>query len=219
MSKPRILLADDHLLLLDGLRHLLERHYDLVGVVQDGHSVVSAAQRLQPDLVLMDVAMPILNGLQAGQRLRERQPNVKLLYVSMYGDTPYVEEALRIGASGYVLKRSGWEELSRAIETVLGGKQYISPELFSALQRPEVQPPTTREAAPNFKTGRGRLYGQRDRPHVAHHVENRGVPQGTHDAAAAASIHRRISTLCPYARPQQSLTTPNRKRCTAFVLS
>jgi DNA-binding NarL/FixJ family response regulator len=156
MSKPRILLADDHLLLLDGLRHLLERHYDLVGVVQDGHSVVSAAQRLQPDLVLMDVAMPILNGLQAGQRLRERQPNVKLLYVSMYGDTPYVEEALRIGASGYVLKRSGWEELSRAIETVLGGKQYISPELFSALQRPEVQPPTTREADVRSLTDRQR---------------------------------------------------------------
>jgi DNA-binding NarL/FixJ family response regulator len=211
MSKPRILLADDHLLLLDGLRHLLERHYDLVGVVQDGHSVVSAAQRLQPDLVLMDVAMPILNGLQAGQRLRERQPNVKLLYVSMYGDTPYVEEALRIGASGYVLKRSGWEELSRAIETVLGGKQYISPELFSALQRPEVQPPTTREADVRSLTDRQRQ--------ILRLVENRGVPQGTHDAAAAASIHRRISTLCPYARPQQSLTTPNRKRCTAFVLS
>ena len=156
MSKPRILLADDHLLLLDGLRHLLERHYDLVGVVQDGHSVVSAAQRLQPDLVLMDVAMPILNGLQAGQRLRERLPNVKLLYVSMYGDTPYVEEALRIGASGYVLKRSGWEELSRAIETVLGGKQYISPELFSALQRPEVQPPTTRDADMRSLTDRQR---------------------------------------------------------------
>ena len=120
MSKPRILLADDHLLLLDGLRHLLERHYDLVGVVQDGHSVVSAAQRLQPDLVLMDVAMPILNGLQAGQRLRERQPNVKLLYVSMYGDTPYVEEALRIGASGYVLKRSGWEELGAPLKPSWG---------------------------------------------------------------------------------------------------
>ena len=147
MSKPRILLADDHLLLLDGLRHLLERHYDLVGVVQDGHSVVSAAQRLQPDLVLMDVAMPILNGLQAGQRLRERQPNVKLLYVSMYGDTPVCGGGItnwrvRIRAQAVRLGRT-----RRAIETVLGGKQYISPELFSALQRPEVQPPTTREAA------------------------------------------------------------------------
>ena len=132
MSKPRILLADDHMLILDGLRHLLERHYDLVGTVQDGHSVLNTARRLQPDLVLMDVAMPVLNGLQAGQRLREQLPNVKLLYVSMYGDTPYVEEALRIGASGYVLKRSGWEELSRAIEAVLAGKQYVSPELSAA---------------------------------------------------------------------------------------
>ena len=141
MSKPRILLADDHMLILDGLRHLLERHYDLVGTVQDGHSVVDAARRLQPDLVLMDVAMPVLNGLQAGRRLHEQLPNIKLLYVSMYGDSPYVEEALRIGASGYVLKRSGWEELSRAIETVLAGKQYVSPELSAALPQSPIQPP------------------------------------------------------------------------------
>ena len=98
MNRPRILLADDHMLLLDGLRNLLERHYDLVGTVQDGQAVVSAAQRLRPDLVLMDVAMPVLNGLQAGQRLREQQPKIKLLYVSMYGDPPYVEEAMRLGA-------------------------------------------------------------------------------------------------------------------------
>jgi DNA-binding NarL/FixJ family response regulator len=142
MSKPRILLADDHMLVLDGLRHLLERHYDLVGIVPDGHSVVPAARRLQPDLVLMDVAMPVLNGLQAGQRLREQLPHVKLLYVSMYGNTPYVEEALRIGASGYVLKRSGWDELSRAIEAVLAGKQYVTPELSAALEQPAVQPPS-----------------------------------------------------------------------------
>lgn len=156
MSKPRILLADDHMLVLDGLRHLLERHYDLVGTVQDGHSVVNAARRLQPDLVLMDVAMPVLNGLQAGQRLREHLPNVKLLYVSMYGDTPYVEEALRIGASGYVLKRSGWEELSRAIEVVLAGKQYVSPELSAALEQPALHPPAAREGTMRSLTERQR---------------------------------------------------------------
>lgn len=156
MSKPRILLADDHMLVLDGLRHLLERHYDLVGIVQDGHSVVPAARRLQPDLVLMDVAMPVLNGLQAGQRLREQLPHVKLLYVSMYGDTPYVEEALRIGASGYVLKRSGWEELSRAIEAVLAGKHYISPELSAALEQPVVQPPPAPDGTMRSLTERQR---------------------------------------------------------------
>jgi DNA-binding NarL/FixJ family response regulator len=156
MNKPRILLADDHMLILDGLRHLLERHYDLVGAVQDGHSVVNAARRLQPDLILMDVAMPVLNGLQAGQRLREQFPNVKLLYVSMYGDTPYVEEALRIGASGYVLKRSGWEELSRAIEAVLAGKQYVSPELSATLPQAAVQPPTAQEGPMRSLTERQR---------------------------------------------------------------
>jgi DNA-binding NarL/FixJ family response regulator len=156
MNKPRILLADDHMLILDGLRHLLERHYDLVGTVQDGHSVLNAARRLQPDLILMDVAMPVLNGLQAGQRLRQELPNVKLLYVSMYGDTPYVEEALRIGASGYVLKRSGWEELSRAIEAVLAGKQYVSPDLSAALSQPALQPPTAQEGTIRSLTERQR---------------------------------------------------------------
>jgi DNA-binding NarL/FixJ family response regulator len=156
MSKPRILLADDHMLILDGLRNLLERHYDLVGTVQDGHSVVNAARRLQPDLVLMDVAMPVLNGLQAGHRLREQLPSVKLLYVSMYGDTPYVEEALRIGASGYVLKRSGWEELSRAIEAVLAGKQYISPELSAALPQPSLQPSAPEDSTMRSLTERQR---------------------------------------------------------------
>jgi len=156
MNKPRILLADDHMLVLDGLRNLLERHYDLVGSVQDGHSVVTAARRLQPDLVLMDVAMPILNGLQAGHRLREQLPNVKLLYVSMYGDSPYVEEAFRIGASGYVLKRSGWEELSRAIEAVLAGRQYISPELSATLQPPALQPPAAPEGSMRSLTERQR---------------------------------------------------------------
>jgi len=144
------------MLILDGLRHLLERHYDLVGTVQDGHSVVTAARRFQPDLVLMDVAMPVLNGLQAGRRLREQMPNVKLLYVSMYADTPYVEEALRIGASGYVLKRSGWEDLSRAIEAVLAGRQYISPELSAALQQPAIQPPTAPDGPMRSLTERQR---------------------------------------------------------------
>ena len=146
MSRARILLADDHMLLLDGLRHLLERHYDLIGTVQDGQSVVGEVRRLQPDLVLMDVAMPVLNGLQAGQRLREQHPKVKLLYVSMYGDMPYVEEALRIGASGYVVKRSGWEELSRAIEAVLAGKLYVSPELSATMNQPAIRPPLISES-------------------------------------------------------------------------
>lgn len=156
MSKPRILLADDHMLILDGLRNLLERHYDLVGTVQDGQSVLNAARRLQPDLVLMDVAMPVLNGLQAGHRLREQLPTIKLLYVSMYGDAPYVEEALRIGASGYVLKRSGWEELSRAIEAVLAGKQYVSRELSAAMPQSSVQPSTPEDSSTRSLTERQR---------------------------------------------------------------
>ena len=119
MSKPRILLADDHLLILDGLRHLLDRHYDLVATVQDGQSVLDAARQLRPDLVLMDVAMPVLNGLQAGRRLREQMPHVKLLYVSMYGDTPYVEEAFRIGGRRAAL--AGYR-LAGALERIFSSR-------------------------------------------------------------------------------------------------
>jgi len=84
---------------------------------------------LHPDLILIDVALSGISGLEAGQRLRQQEPKVKLLYLSMYGDKEYVEEALRIGALGYVLKGSGREELFRAMEFVLAGKQYVSPEL------------------------------------------------------------------------------------------
>jgi DNA-binding NarL/FixJ family response regulator len=108
--------------------------------VRDGQSVVSVAQQLQPDLVLMEIALPVLDGLQAGQQLRKRQPKVKLLYVSMHGDRLYVEAALRIGASGYVLKQSGWEELSHAIEAVLAGQQYVSAELSTAMRHPPILP-------------------------------------------------------------------------------
>ena len=98
--------------------------------------------------------MPVVNGLQAGRRLREQLPDVKLLYVSMYGDAPYVEEALRLGASGYVLKRSGGEELSRAIEAVLAGKQYVSAELSATLQQPAIHPPATPDASLRLLTER-----------------------------------------------------------------
>lgn len=156
MSKARILLADDHLLLLDGMRRLLERHYDLVGTVDDGLSLVREAQRLQPDLVILDVAMPVLNGLQAGKRLKERMPKIKILYVSMYGDPPYVEEAFRIGASGYLLKRTGWEELSRAIEAVLAGERYVFPQLATVPDNPPIVPPTLPPASSRALTERQR---------------------------------------------------------------
>jgi DNA-binding NarL/FixJ family response regulator len=156
MSKPRILLADDHMLLLDGLRLLLERHYDLVGIVRDGWSVLREVQRLQPDLILMDVAMPLINGLESGERLREHHPKVKLLYVASYGDRPYVDKAIQIGASGYVLKRSGWDELSRGIEAVLAGKQYVSTELAVWSAQPPLLPHVLSDSSVTSLTDRQR---------------------------------------------------------------
>jgi DNA-binding NarL/FixJ family response regulator len=136
MRKPRILLADEHELVLAGLRALLEPHYDLVATTNDGLSAVREARRLHPDLILMDVALSGISGLETGQRLRQQQPQVKFLYLSVYGDKEYVEEALRIGASGYVLKGSDLGELFRAMEFVLAGKQYVSPQLSYRKQPP-----------------------------------------------------------------------------------
>jgi DNA-binding NarL/FixJ family response regulator len=125
--KPRLLLADDHTLLLDGLRMMLEPEFELAGVVGDGQSLLATAARLKPDVILLDIAMPALNGIDAARQLRRLAPSSRLIFLTMHSDPDYVAEALRIGASGYLLKRSAASELVTAIHDVLNGKCYVSP--------------------------------------------------------------------------------------------
>jgi DNA-binding NarL/FixJ family response regulator len=104
MSKPRILLGDDHDLIIEGLRSLLAKDFEIMGVASNGREVVAAAERLKPDAVLLDVSMPILSGIEAARQIKESLPNAKLVFLTQKSDRQYVQAALRLGASGYILK-------------------------------------------------------------------------------------------------------------------
>ncbi len=127
MTRPRILMADDHLILLDAFKALLEPAFDVVGTVTDGRTLLEEFSRLNPDVVLPDVAMPLLNGLDAGRQLKALRHSVKLIYLTMNPDPDLASEALRLGASGYVLKSSAAQELKQAIQEALRGRSYITP--------------------------------------------------------------------------------------------
>ncbi len=125
--KPRLLLADDHTLLLEGIRLLLAPEFDLVGSVEDGQALLAAAKTLKPDVILLDISMPRLNGIDAARSLRKLLPSARLIFVTMHADADYVAEAFRAGAMGYILKRSAASELLTAIRAVLKGNHYVSP--------------------------------------------------------------------------------------------
>ncbi len=126
MSKPRVLLADDHTLVREGFKKLLEEHAQVVGSVEDGRSLLDAAKRLRPDIVILDISMPKLNGLDAARRLRKIIPEARLIFVTVHADPDYVNQAFKAGASAYLLKRSAASELSQAIEAVKNGNYYVT---------------------------------------------------------------------------------------------
>jgi DNA-binding NarL/FixJ family response regulator len=111
----------------EGIRTLLEPKYDVVGVAEEGRALVRAAEELQPDIVLLDITMPVLNGIEAARHIRRLVPRTKLIFVTMHSDATFVHEALRAGASGYVVKRAAVKELSTAIDEVTRGRIYITP--------------------------------------------------------------------------------------------
>jgi DNA-binding NarL/FixJ family response regulator len=120
MKRPRVLLADDHTLVADGLQRILEPECEVVGAVEDGRSLLAAAEQLKPDIILLDISMPLLNGVDAARRLRDTVPSAKVIFVTMHADATYVTGAFRAGASGYVLKRC-------AVHEVLKGRTYVTP--------------------------------------------------------------------------------------------
>jgi DNA-binding NarL/FixJ family response regulator len=135
MRRPRILLADDHTMIVEALQHLLQNEFDVVGAVSDGHALLKAAARLRPDVAVVDVGMPLLNGLDAGRRLKSLQPALKIVYVTQNQDPRYAEAALNQGASGYLLKSSAASELKNAIRQALKGGCYVSPLLVRRLSK------------------------------------------------------------------------------------
>jgi len=125
--RTRVILADDHKMILDALKNLLEPEFDVVGTFGDGHALVEGAPALKPNVIVLDVGMPNLNGLSAGQRLRQSLPNTKLIYLTMNQDPDVAAQAFRLGAKGFLLKSSAGSELIEAIRTAVRGGSYVTP--------------------------------------------------------------------------------------------
>ena len=129
MKRARILVADDHSIILAGVRSLLEPEWELAGHVEDGRSLVEVALKLRPDLIIADIGMPVLNGIDALKQIRKVWPEVKILFLTMHANLMYLKGAMRAGGSGYVLKSSAAEELRPAIRKILKGQIFVSPAL------------------------------------------------------------------------------------------
>ena len=126
MKKPRLLLADDHTILLEGLKALLAPEFEVVATAGDGRAVLEAAKTHQPDIILLDISMPGLNGIEAARQLKKSNPGARLIILTMHGDFSFVSAAFEAGASGYVLKQSAATELVTALHDVDSGRRYIS---------------------------------------------------------------------------------------------
>lgn len=133
--RPKVLLADDHRIVAEGLKSLLSNDFDLVGIVEDGRALVTAARTLKPDVIVVDVSMPHLNGIDAIPLLRKQDPHVKIVILTMHQDPAYARRGLEAGAQGFVLKHSAADELVLAINAALKGHTFITPALTSDVLR------------------------------------------------------------------------------------
>jgi DNA-binding NarL/FixJ family response regulator len=141
MPLPRIMLADDHTLLVEAFRKLLEPHFEVVGTVADGRALLETAPRLNPDVIVVDIGMPLMNGLEAGFRVRELIPRVKLIFLTMNKDPDLAVEAMRSGASGYLLKTSASAELILAIQMALKGRSHVTPQIARGMEKAFINDP------------------------------------------------------------------------------
>jgi DNA-binding NarL/FixJ family response regulator len=131
--KPRVLLADDHRLVAEGLKSLLSADFELVGLVEDGRALLEAARRLRPDVIVADITMPHLNGIEALVQLKQEDRRVRVVFLTMHQEAAYARRALEAGASGFVLKHSAPAELVTAIHAALEGKTYLTPAVAGAV--------------------------------------------------------------------------------------
>jgi DNA-binding NarL/FixJ family response regulator len=129
MNRPRVLLADDHRMVTEGLKSLLSDDFELVGIVEDGHALLAAAKKLRPDVIVADITMPKLNGIDALHLLKKHNPEVKVVFLTMHQDRAYARRALEAGAAGFVVKHAASDELVMAIHAALKGKTFITPAL------------------------------------------------------------------------------------------
>ena len=135
MRKSRVLIADDHKIFAEGLKRLLSEDFDIVEIVADGRQLVAAAEKLRPDVIVVDISMPMLNGIDAVQQIKKVQPAIKAVFLTMHPDVAYAVRAFKEGASGYVLKNAAPDELITAIREGLKGKTYVTPMIAGKLLR------------------------------------------------------------------------------------
>jgi DNA-binding NarL/FixJ family response regulator len=133
MKRPRVLLADDHRLLREAFARLLEPNCDVVGAVADGRALLAAAAELRPDVVVLDIAMPLLNGIDTARQLKRLMPAVKVIFLTVSEDPDLAAEAFQVGASGFLLKNSAASELFQAIQEALQGRSYVTPQVTNGL--------------------------------------------------------------------------------------
>lgn len=133
MNKPRLILADDHKIVVEGLKNILEPEFDLVGVFEDGRALLEAQKKLHADVIVADISMPLLNGIEAVKQIKNADQHVKVVFLTMHPDVSYAAEAFEAGASGYVLKHSAPSELVRAINEALKGRTYVTPMIAGEL--------------------------------------------------------------------------------------
>ena len=197
------LLADDHTLLLGAFEKLLAPECEVVGTVSDGRELVAAAQRLKPDVIVLDIGMPLLNGLEAGRQIKQLLPATKLVFLTMNEDSDLAAEAFRAGASAYLLKRSATAELLTAIREVISGRSYVTPLVTAGLVGSFMQPqdenplheltPRQREVLQLLAEG---YLDEAGGGHAERHAADRSVSQVPHDAAARHQVERRAHSVC-----------------------
>jgi DNA-binding NarL/FixJ family response regulator len=145
MAPPRIILADDHTLVVEALRKLLETRCNIVGTVSDGMALVEAASSLKPDVIVADIVMPLLSGLEAGRQIKTLMPTVKLIFMTMNEDPDLALEAMRERASGYLLKSSAASELFQAVQVALKGGSYVTPRIVKGMQEAFIRDPEAKQ--------------------------------------------------------------------------
>jgi DNA-binding NarL/FixJ family response regulator len=156
MAQPRLILADDHTMVVEALKHLLEPEFDIIATVSDGRALVKSAAELKPDVVVVDIGMPLLNGLDAGQQLKAACPDIKVIYLTQHRDARYVAEAFKRHASGFLPKSSAASELTIAIREALQGRSYLSPLIAKELPQGMGEPRATEGGGPRDLSPRER---------------------------------------------------------------